>query len=459
MSAAPLPGMTHRFTSTIVLWTVAGLGLATGGRLQADTLEDTRRQLESLKQHNAALEALVQQQASLIENLGRRVTDLEQANTKRAETAAVAPASDANDLLPPKSPGGLNFGKVNLSGEGGVAFFNTGRDGDWPNSAFRVDEAKLFVEAPIWSDVYFFSEINLATRENDDLNVELGEIYLDFENISQLWGRERQLNLRAGRLDVPFGEEYQRRDAIDNPLISHSLTDFWGVDEGVELYGALGKFSYVVAVQNGGVPGAQDYNADKAVVVRVGYDPNRWLHLSVSAMRTGDLNADDDHLSEIWFGNAWFRSIGSTNTTKFHANLIEGDVAVHWADGHFKAFGGAISYDDNDPNGNNQRDMYYYSVEAKQRLVRKLYAAARFSQIFADNGYPIAGLGNMGEYFFTWNPASWTDEIWRLSLGLGWQFSERLLVKAEYSFERGEEVSGETRDHEDFFGAEAAFKF
>lgn len=431
--------------------------MATGGVLCAEDLADTRQEVQTLKHQNATLEELVRKQAALIESLGRRVTDLEQANTKRAEAGGAS--ADPSDVTGPESTRGFNLGRVNFSGEGGVAFFNTGRDGLWPNSAFRVDEARLFVEAPIWGDVYFFSEINLATRENDDLNVELGELYLDFENVSQLWGRDRQLNIRAGRLDVPFGEEYLSRDAIDNPLISHSLADFWGVDEGVELYGAFGKFSYVVAVQNGGVDGTQDYNSDKAVVARVGFDPTRWLHLSVSAMRTGDLDASDDYLSEIWFGNGWFRSIGSTNTTKFHANLIEGDVAVRWKDGHFKAFGGAICYDDNDPSRNNERNMYYYSMEAKQRLLRKLYAAARFSQIFADDGYPIAGLGDQGEYFFTWNPAKWTEDIWRLSLGLGWQFSDRLLLKAEYTFERGTEVGGGKRDHEDFFGAEAAFKF
>ena len=29
-------------------------------------------------------------------------------------------------------------------------------------------------------------------------------------------------NVRAGRLNIPFGEEYQTRNAIDNPLVSRS---------------------------------------------------------------------------------------------------------------------------------------------------------------------------------------------------------------------------------------------
>lgn len=36
---------------------------------------------------------------------------------------------------------------------------------------------------------------------------------------------------------------------MENPLISHSLSDLWGIDPGVELYGTVGDFNYVVAVQ------------------------------------------------------------------------------------------------------------------------------------------------------------------------------------------------------------------
>src|SRR5437660_1192004 len=160
----------------------------------------------------------------------------------------------------------------------------------FPKGDFRVDEAKLFVETPVFEDVYFYSEINLMRRESSDLTVQLGECYLDFENVSKLWNREGWMNLRVGRLDIPFGEEYIYRDAIDNPLISHSLTDFWGVDEGVELYGTVAKVNYVLAVQNGGAQVARDFTADKSVTVRLGGDPTKWLHVSASAMRTGDLD-------------------------------------------------------------------------------------------------------------------------------------------------------------------------
>jgi hypothetical protein len=46
-----------------------------------------------------------------------------------------------------------------------------------------------------------------------------------------------------------------------------------------------------------------------------------------------------------------------------------------------------------------------------------------------------------------------------LSLGIGYRFSDRLIIKMEYSFEGGQEVDGESRNEENFFGTEVAFRF
>lgn len=422
------------------------------------TAGDVQRELEWLRQQNAALEALVRQQAALIENLNRRVVALEQ-QADRPPEASGAPAPSGRREAGGMAGSGLALGNVHVSGEGALAFLHTGTEGMWPNSEFRVDEARLFVESPVWQDVYFFSEINLATREHEDLDLRLGELYLDFEDVSKLWGRARQLNVRVGRLDIPFGEEYLARDAIANPLISHSLADLWGVDEGVELYGTLGRWSYVLALQNGGVAGTRDFHRDKSLAGRIGCDPLRWLHLSLSAMRTGELDARRDGLSELWFGGGWFRSIGGPGTTRFHVNLLQGDVSVRLPHGHLKAFGGVACYDDNDPVANNRRDLYYYAVEAVHRFNRQLYAAARFSHILAAEGYPLTGHGNMGEYFFSGDAGDLTEELWRLSLGLGWRFSEHLVLKVEYALERGRTAGGDRRDREDFLAAQAAFQF
>jgi len=403
------------------------------------------KQIQLLQQQNSILQQQLQKQNDSLESLTRKVQDLEAAGAeKENSTLENAP-----------SKGGFNLGKVNLSGEGGVALFKTGSEGFAPQSDFRVDEARLFVEAPIWQEVYFYGDVDLATRENNNLNTQLGELYLDFQDVSQLWGRDNQFNIRAGRMNIPFGEEYLSRNAIDNPLISHSLSDMWGFDPGVEIYGALNKFSYVLAVQNGsGANGVQDFSGDKSVAGRIGFDPNRHWYFSVSGMRTGDVSAQKDFTSAEWFGTGFFQSLGSPTTTKFHANIVEGDATARWNGGHVSAFGGYARYGDNDPAADNGRDIIYYSVEGVQDLPKKFYAAARFSEIYSAKGVPIVGYGNSAEYF-----SDLTQELWRLSLGIGYRFSDRLVIKTEYSFERGREIDGESRNHEDFFGTEADFKF
>jgi len=438
--------MDKGLNSKLSLWSVSAALLWCVLPSRADDT-NLAAEVQELREQNAALQKQVQQQDDRLDTLTKKVRELEAASPEPA------PAT-AEEATPTKN--GLNFGKVNLSGEGGVAFFNTGEEGFAPHSEFRVDEARLFVEAPLWNEVYFYGEADEATRENTGLNIALGELYLDCQDVSQLWGKDNQLNIRAGRMNIPFGEEYLTRYAIDDPLISHSVSDLWGFDPGLEVYGKLGKFCYVVAVQNGsGANGVRDFDGDKSVAGRISYDPVRWLHLSLSGMRTGDLNAQNDYLSALWFGGGFFRSLGSAATTTFHANLVEGDVTARWSSGHLSAFGGYARYGDNDPAADNARGAYYFSVEGVQQLPHKFYAAARFSGITAQQGFPIVGNGNFGNYFFN----ELSTELWRLSLGLGYRFNDRLIVKAEYSLERGKEVGGDTRDEEDFFGTEAAFRF
>jgi hypothetical protein len=332
----------------------------------------------------------------------------------------------------------------------------------FPNSEFRVDEAKLFVEASLREDIYFYSELNLLTRESDDEDFHIGELYVDFENVSKLWGQPEVLNVRGGRMDIPFGEEYLTRDAIDNPLISHSISDIWGVDEGVEVYGKIKLLHYVFAVQNGSQPLFRDYNADKALIGRVSLDPTKSLHLSFSAMRTGDINPQGDKFSEAWFGNGFLILLGNpATTTAFHGNYIEGDARYNWTGGHASGAVGGLRYDDNDTTSDNHRDVSYYYLEAEQALkhtdTNQWYLAARYSHVHCDQGFPVVGYGNFSRYLF--NPDSLTKSLWRLSLGTGYRFGKNVLMKVEYSFEEGKGVTYYERNDENFFGAEVALKF
>jgi len=201
-----------------VLWTGAAVLFHPANDLvhAADNDPETQRQLQLLRQQNDSLQQQMRRQAELIDELSRKVSDLDKAardNEPRTSTETTKGEATGS----PRSSSGFSLGKVHLSGEGGAGFFHSQPQGQFPNSEFRVDEAKLFVEAPIWGEVYFFSEINLFTREEGGPNLKAGELYLDAENLSRLWGQDHQLNLRLGRIDIPFGEEYLTRDAIDNP--------------------------------------------------------------------------------------------------------------------------------------------------------------------------------------------------------------------------------------------------
>jgi hypothetical protein len=427
---------------------VFGCGPACGG----DSRE-LRDEVRELREQNIALQTQLARQQAMIDALSRKVGDLQEVQSKTSSNGRPTDPSPEDALAAPSTANG--FGRLHLSGEGGVGFFKTGSEGAFPNSEFRLDEARLFLEAPVYGNVFFYGELDLATREEPDVEARLGEIYVDFENVSQLWNADHQLNVRAGRMYIPFGEEYQTRFAIDNPFISHSLSDLWGVDEGLELYGRSGKFSYVAAVQNGGIPDTRDFTSDKSLAGRIGFEASRHVHLSVSAMRTGEVDAGQDQLSALWFGNGFFRSIGSPATTRFQAELVEGDVQVRLPRGHLSAFGGYAHYHDNDPIAHNGRDLYFYSVEGVHDIFGKLYGAARFSQILCPGGYPLAGNGDFDEYYF----GSLSTQLWRLSLDLGYRWSENLLFKAEYSFERGHTTQGDSRNDEDLFALEAAFRF
>ena len=400
------------------------------------------QRLNALEAQNKALRDELVAQKQLIEDLNSRLS-------KSDSPASAPPVFE-------KPSNGLKFGRLHISGEGGVAYFHTGSEGSHPDGSFRVDEAKLFLEAPLWDSTYIFAELDIVTREANDEFFHLGELYIDFENVLRLWTDQNFLSVRVGRFDIPFGEEYLARDVIDNPLISHSLGDLWGIDEGIELYGSALGFDYIVAVQNGGHPTLQDFDSDKSIAGRLGYNFGNVARLSFSGIRTGDLSTDGDEMSELWFGNGFFRSLGPGDTTPtFSATIFELDAQFSWNSGHLKLAGGHFEYEDADAAADRARDGQYYYAEVLQHLTKKLYSAARLSQILADDGMPIVGHGDFGKFFF----GPLTTDLWRLSIGLGYRWNDNLLAKIEYTLEEGELLNGVERNHHNFVGAEIGFQF
>ena len=431
---------------------IPALLLGFGSSLKANESGFDPLIVERLIEENEQLRNHLRRQDARLEELTKKVDDLqgkqlEQIQSSTTETSYVEQFSAPPDVGW-QSPAQNN---VIIGGQGGVLFISQESDGAFPNSEFRIDEAKLFLDARLRESMYLFTELDIALRESSNKDLRVGELYVDFENVSRIWNQDGLLNVRFGRFDIPFGEEYLTRDAFDNALITHSLNDFWGVDEGIEIYGTSKNLQYVVALQSGGHPTLRDFTADKSITARFGYDPTRWFHMSVSAMRTGDTDVEEDKKTELWFGNDWFRFLGSKKTTtQFHVNLVEGDLNLHWKNAYLRAAGGYIWYDDNDISADNHREVYYYHIEGKRDITDKLYGAARFSQIGAGGGFPLVANGNS---------AILTEDLWALSLGLGYHLNQNIRLKLEYSFSEGEEPGGKVRDQENLFGMEMAFGF
>ncbi len=432
--------------------------------LPAARAQPSAAQVQELLEQNRKLQEQVRTQQKTIDELNSKMTEIARAS-ERHEQALRGLAGRMDSATVPavsEKSGGGSFARgaaeVRVAAETGLAYFRTGRNGQFPEGSFRADDPTITIEAPVMKDTYFFTELKLLPRETNVEDFELGELYVDFENVLGRVGYDGLLNVRVGRLNIPFGEEYLVRGPVANPLISHSLGDLWGVDEGVEAYGRIGPASYVVAVQNGGVSRLRDFHKDKAVVARIGWQPARWLSLSGSAMRTGKLSTAGDTLSELWFANGFFRALGSSATTDtFGVNVFQGDATARWKSGHASVSLGQVRFDDSDTTGDNSRKIRYGYVEAVQEVVEKLYAAARYSEIEAPRGYPMAGWGPMGAFFF--RPGVLTEELRRLSVGLGYRFGPPLVWKIEYAWENGRLTTGVRREHGDFFGTELAVKF
>jgi hypothetical protein len=457
---------------TFLLSFGAGIALAPCS-LSAQTAAAADATLSQLVEQNRQLQAQLEAQQKTIDALTSRLNQLDQSSSQQQQelqglqqrVAAPAPAvgptvaavEPSPSASPPMSASSMADQEIRLSGEAGLAWFKSGSAGQFPNSDFRVDEARIFLEAPVWKNVYAVSELDLTTREADDEGVYMGQFYLDFENLSGAWGADDVLNVRAGRFYIPFGEEYQTRTVMDDALISHSLSDLWGFSQGLEIYGHSGPVQYVAAVQDGGVNTLEAFNSDKTVSGRIGYDPLDWLHLSVSAMRTGRVNVVGDQVSALWFAEGFFRAIGpAATTTEFDSSLYEADGIARWLGGDVKAAAGAVRFDDNNSRANDSRHLTYYSVEARQQLWDPLYVAARFSHISAPDGYPLAGQGAIGPLFFG---NQFATQLTRFSFDLGYQFGPPLVLKVEYSPEWGRDLTGRDRDNEDLLATEIGVKF
>ncbi len=363
------------------------------------------------------------------------------------------------------------FRRFHLSGNADIAFLSGEKRSSEDEGRFVVDNARLFIDVDLASngrvgDVYLFDSAsfyfewelyNFATFINDaaSLNVR-------FDHLFGLEG----INMRAGRMPIPYGEEYVRfsEQRPENPLIGFSAAAPYFWDEGIEFFGSNeeGSLRYILAVMDGDIATNQNSDRQPQLALKLSGRPTDWLELSASGLHTGKLGSNGNPgFSAIVFSFAPISPFGfQSNVTNFQdgapipddpdleletVNAAEVDAILSHPDvGHvWLGFGlvairteGDSTYD---------RDLRYgvgevvYELGHLDEALRKLYVAARYSAIGtfdSDEGYFLPTTNDGDDLGYN------TESVSILSLGVGCRLSDNINLKTEYDWYEFDVVSG-----------------
>ena len=434
--------ITHFFAFLYVI--VVLLSMGTWETSYADTENETMRQeIDALKQRIETLERLLQAQLSAAPETEPTPEKVELIEDEYSSIDNVI-ANDSPEVELLAKPW---YKRVNLSGFGAVAYIDSGSAGTRPDGGFLIKEASLFVEAPVWDKSSLFFELQTNRLGDDETKwVRTGEVYLHIRDLFPDWGNG-MISIKAGRFDIPFGEEYLTQDAIDNPLISTSAAYTYGWDEGVLFYGKYRGIGWAASIADGSDDRSIEDHSDKAFNAKIWGNPMESLYLSASAMRNGTAGK-----SAIEFGGSHFQPVGVSHPSslgispsgKVDAALFELDAKYHFGpylDSGYLAVNYGMAFVD-DETSSFDRDFQWFMIEPYYSLTEQIYLVARYSEIgtYDDNeGYHFDGKTTAGG-----NSSLGYDtrRFQRLSVGMGWWYNPRLNIKLEYSRDRFDLING-----------------
>ena len=323
-----------------------------------------------------------------------------------------------------------------IYGFGAAGFYDTGSAGTRNDGGFEIKEASLFIEADVWDNTSFYVELQTNRLGQDNLLfTRTAEAYVHLHELRL--GRFPPVGLKLGRIDLPFGEEYLRQDAIDNPLITNSVIYPYGWDEGLLLYGDFHDLGWVLAITDGTLERSMEENSDKAINFKIDGNFAESLYLSFSAMDNGDTS-----VSALQFGGSFLQpvggfghqsGVGNSSSTEIDASLSELDVRYDFRlssyEGYVALSLGAARQKDDDSFFD--RDFRWFSIEPYLSLSSQWYAVLRYSEIGTyddDEGYHFDG-----KTFAGGNVAFGYDvrRLKRIGLGVGWTPNPHVRGKLE----------------------------
>ncbi len=357
------------------------------------------------------------------------------------------------------------FENIEVSGFGAFSYLDTGSAGARPHGGFLLQEASIFLDAQAWeqADVHFdIQAAPLGVGASEQVGI--GELY---GNLKNLWTNPDgdHIGLKAGRFYVPFGEEYTWTRAPDNPLLSNSAPDPYGLAQGVQLYGSWGKLGWIAALSDGAEELDAGDHLAKALNLKVWGEPAGSVHLSASFM----LNGKTDK-SALEFGGSNLQpvgadgssSAGASPSTEIRAQLGELDAKLRLrSDASLALAFGAGKVDD--AVDTFDRNLKWFRFEPRCDLSESVFAVLRVSEIGtydAARGYHFDGeILAEGNDAFGYD----TKRFQRLSLGLGWKINPHALAKIEVGRDRFWVISSSpisaSADDRTFFGSELVLSF
>jgi hypothetical protein len=353
--------------------------------------------------------------------------------------------------------------RISLWGYGAAAYADTGGTGAHPDGAFLVPDATLFLEALVTARSSFFLELLLERNNSIEYeSVDIGELYLRFRDVLGEEGEDR-LGVKAGRFDVPFGEDYLRFDSVDNPLITNSAAFPYAIDEGLLAHGELGGLGWITSVSNGSQDSSSSDGPAKSFALKLYGEPLEGLYLSASGLTTGEVHQSALLLSGYYLsavGCYGPSTVGTSPSDTVKAHLWEADAALGGERWQLRGGFGQAFLDDEVSFFD--RDISWFEVEPLFRITPQVYVAARYSAIGTssdDEGYRFDGAFTGGGDELGYD----THRLWRVSLALGWTPNPNLTFKLEAGRDGFDLIDGSPfeaeNDERTYFGGEIVLAF
>jgi hypothetical protein len=390
-----------------------------------------------------------------LERLRQRVDALERecATTPEAPTGVDLSGDEYASIRAPTASGAAGAGDasthpwyemIRISGYGAFGYYDSGAAGAVPDGSFLVKEASLFIEAQPWEHVTFYSETWITRYLYDGGSTfTIGELYAKF---SDLLGTEdgARLGVKVGFIDVPFGEDYLRMDAVDDPLISLTAADPWAIDEGIEVFGRWSSLRWVVAATNGNVALGADDHGSKMWCGKISCDVSPNVYLSASLLKSG--KAD---VSSMWLGQGLITpvglfagsSAGASPSSAVSTTMWETDARWSVNDWSIALQGGSAFI--NDDVNTFDRTLYWASVEPSVAITPALSLHLRYSEIGTDDasqGYLLEGdlFGSGAEFGYD------THRMQRMTGGVRYVANPHVQFKAEVGHDWYDIIAGST---------------